>query len=145
MSKSVVVIASGETERRALPRLVAHLEASRGCVIDGVRIPPRHARLDVRMAARLIKAAWFEDPQSRPDKFVVLVDVDAADPTDVLRPFEIELPQRVRTPFSTPTRSVILRHGSLAMPPVSANGWEEVRLVTSTLRFRMQFRTPNST
>lgn len=39
MSKRVVVVASGETERRALPSLVGHLRAN-GIVMDDVRVPP---------------------------------------------------------------------------------------------------------
>ena len=109
MSKRVVVVASGETERRALPHLVAHLRAT-GVVMDDVRIPPRHGRLDVQMAERLVKAAWFEDPTSKPDKFVVLVDVDAADPDDVLRPFKTQLPQRLGNVDVTILYAVAQRH-----------------------------------
>ena len=109
MSKRVVVIASGETERRALPHLVAHLR-TRGTVVDDVRIPPRHRHLGVRMVEQLIKAAWFEDPTSRPDKFVVLVDVDAADPEDVLRPFETQLPPRLHNVHATVLYAYAQRH-----------------------------------
>ena len=109
MSKRVVVVASGETERRALPHLVAHFRAS-GIVMDDVRVPPRHGRLDVQMAERLVKAAWFEDPASRPDKFVVLVDVDAADPEDVLRPFETHLPQRLENVHAAILYAFAQRH-----------------------------------
>lgn len=109
MSKRVVVVASGETERRALPSLVGHLRAN-GIVMDDVRVPPRHARLDVQMAERLVKAAWFEDPTSKPDKFVVLVDVDTADPEDVLRPFETQLPQRLANVHATILYAIAQRH-----------------------------------
>lgn len=34
MSKKIIVIASGETERRALPRLVAHLQAEDIFVVE---------------------------------------------------------------------------------------------------------------
>lgn len=62
------------------------------------------------MAERLVKAAWFEDPASRPDKFVVLVDVDAADPEDVLRPFETDLPRRLGNVPATILYTFAQRH-----------------------------------
>ena len=91
----MVVLASGETERRAVPHLVRHL-ADRGVVVDSIRIPPRHRALGVNMAARLIKTVWYEDPSARPQKFVVLVDTDLAEPHGVLAPIQAELPDRVR-------------------------------------------------
>ena len=94
MTKRVVVVASGETERRALPHLLGHLEEQGICAED-VRIPPRNGALNVQMAEKLIKAAWYEDRCSPPDKIVVLVDVDAKAPADVLRPFEDDLPNRL--------------------------------------------------
>jgi hypothetical protein len=39
MAKTVVVIASGETERRSLPHLLAHLEEEGVAVVE-IRIPP---------------------------------------------------------------------------------------------------------
>ena len=50
MPKHVVVIASGETERRALPHLLAYL-GDVGIKVS-VRIPPRHRSLSVDMARR---------------------------------------------------------------------------------------------
>lgn len=90
----MVVVASGETERRALPHLLAHLK-DEGVFADDVRIPPRNGTLNVEMAEKLIKAAWYEDVGSPPDKIVVLLDVDGKAPTDVLRPFEQDLPRRL--------------------------------------------------
>ena len=88
MKKKVIVVASGETERRSLPHLTANL-AEEGVRVTEVRIPPRHRDLTVSVAAQLIDAAWFEyqytDP---PDKFVILVDVDGKDPTEALRPWQ---------------------------------------------------------
>ena len=46
MADHVVVIASGETERRSLPHLVSHLQ-KQGTSVDDVRIPPRNKALDV--------------------------------------------------------------------------------------------------
>ena len=94
MTKHVVIVASGETERRALPHLLLHL-GEQEVVVDEVRIPPGNRALDVRMGEKLIKAAWFERPASPPQKFVVLLDVDRAEPEDVLRPFREQLPRRL--------------------------------------------------
>lgn len=95
MTKHVVVLASGETERRALPHLLGHL-ADQDVVVDSIRIPPRHRRLDAPMAERLIKTVWYEDADARPHKFVVLVDADHSAPSEVLAPIQDELPRRVR-------------------------------------------------
>ena len=74
MSKRVIVVASGETERRSLPHLLADLETE-DIVIDSVRIPPGGRALNVEMAEKLVKSAWYENIVSPPDKFVILVDV----------------------------------------------------------------------
>ena len=86
MTKRVIVIASGETERRAIPHLVEHLK-NRGIIIDGVRIPPRQRPLDIGMVEKLIKAAWYESLHAPLDKFVILIDVDHADPRTATAPF----------------------------------------------------------
>ncbi|MDE0036029.1 MAG: DUF4276 family protein [Gammaproteobacteria bacterium] len=99
MNKHVVVVASGETERRALPHLLAHLK-DEGVFAEDVRIPPRNGSLNVQMAEKLIKAAWYEDVGSPPDKIIVLVDVDARAPPGVLRPFEQDLPSRLGADIS---------------------------------------------
>ena len=54
MARNVIILASGETERRALPHLLAHLR-DRGISVVEVRIPPRNGALSVQMAERLIK------------------------------------------------------------------------------------------
>ena len=95
MSKRVVVIASGETERRALPLLVEHL-AERGVVVEDVRIPPGHRAINVAVAERIIRSVWFErTPDARPHKFVVLLDADGKQPEDVLAPVRAGLPSRL--------------------------------------------------
>lgn len=94
MGKQVVVIASGVTEQRSLPHLLAHLRAEDIAVVE-VRIPPRHKALNVDMAEKLLKAIWFEKLAEPPDKFVVLVDTDGKAPDDVLRPFREKLPNRI--------------------------------------------------
>jgi hypothetical protein len=94
MTKKVVVIASGETERRSLPHLVAHLQDEDIAVID-VRIPPGTKALNVNMAEKLIKASWFERIVDPPEKFVILVDTDGRTPDEALRPFREQLPQRL--------------------------------------------------
>ncbi len=93
MAKRIVVIASGETERRARPRLLSHLEDEGVSIVD-ILIPRRNRALDVRMAERLLKSAWYESTADRPDKFVVLVDTDGKAPDDVLAPFQ-QLPGRL--------------------------------------------------
>ena len=96
MSKRVVVIASGETERRALPFLVQHL-AAQGIVVEDVRIPPRHRAINVAIAEKLIRSVWFERADdARPGKFVVLLDTDGASPENVIAPIRDRLPDRVR-------------------------------------------------
>ena len=94
MTKRVIILASGETERRALPHLLAHLR-DRGVSVEEVRIP-RHGVLSVQTAERLIKAAWYERlGVCSPDKFVILLDVDGKLPDKVLEPFRA-LPERLR-------------------------------------------------
>lgn len=94
MAKRVTIIASGETERRALPHLVSHLR-DQGVSVTDVRIPPRNRSLKVGVAESLIKAAWYSGVESLPDKFVVLVDTDGKSPEETLAPFQ-DLPGRLR-------------------------------------------------
>ena len=93
MARNVIVLASGETERRALPHLLSHLR-NRGVSLVEVRIPPRNGALSVQMAEKLIKAAWYERLDASPEKFVILVDVDGKLPDRVLEPFRA-LPERL--------------------------------------------------
>ena len=93
MAKRVVVIASGETERRALPHLAAHLREQD--ISIEVRIPPGHRPLNAQTAENLIKAAWYERVAAPPDKFVLLVDLDAATADDVLSPIRARLQARL--------------------------------------------------
>lgn len=94
VTKHVIVIASGETERRALPYLVRHLQG-RDVVVDEVRIPPRNKAIDVEMAEKLVKTAWYEHGDAPPDKFVLLMDLDGADPAAVVDPIRQHLPERL--------------------------------------------------
>ena len=94
MAKHVVVVASGETERRALPHLVSHLR-SQGIHVVEVRIPARNRPLNIANAEKLIKAAWYGHSGKPPDKIVLLVDVDGKDPVEALRLFEEQLPGRL--------------------------------------------------
>jgi hypothetical protein len=77
----VILVASGETERTALPHLLLHLESA-GVSLGDVRTPPHHRNLDGPMAARLVIAAYWS-VYPRPEKFVVLVDADADEPSAV--------------------------------------------------------------
>ena len=93
MPKHVVVIASSETERRALPHLLAHLQ---GHDIEvEVRIPPRNRALGVEMVYRLIQSSLYGFPEGPPDKYVLLVDIDGRNPGTALAPFKENLPKRL--------------------------------------------------
>ena len=92
MVKRVAVIASGETERNALPHLVSHLKED-GVEVE-VSIPPRNGKLTVSMAERLIRSFIYGGQP--PVKIVVLIDVDGKDATQELEPFRNELPGRLR-------------------------------------------------
>ena len=93
MTKHVVVIASGETERRALPHLLEHLH--RHDLEVSVRIPPRNRALSVEMAYRLIQFSLYDVGGLSPDKYVVLVDLDGKDPREVLDPLRQGLRNRL--------------------------------------------------
>ena len=99
MPKHVVVIASGETERRALPRLLAYL-GDVGIKVS-VRIPPRHRSLSVDMARRLILSVKHTSPEGDPEKFVILVDADGKPPNPILARFTEELPKTLDPEIST--------------------------------------------
>ena len=60
-----------------------------------VRIPPGNRMLSFQMAEKLIKSAWYENADAPPDKLVILVDADGADPDEVLAPFKENLPGRL--------------------------------------------------
>ena len=74
MAKNVIVVASGETERRSLRHLVEHLKRQ-GTSVSEVLIPPSTKALNAEMAEKLIKSAWYAINPT-PDKIVLLVDVD---------------------------------------------------------------------
>ena len=94
MPKRVIVIASGETERRSLPHLLSYLR-DEGIFVGDVRIPPRNRKLSVSAVESLVKAAWYENFNEPVDKFVVLVDTDGKTPEDVLSTLRDELPGRL--------------------------------------------------
>ena len=98
MAKKVIIIASGETERRSVPHLLANMKEE-GIVVDEVLYPPRHRKLSVEMAESLVKAGWFASA-SKPEKFVILLDTDGKDPEEVLRPFRDNLPARIEAQIS---------------------------------------------
>lgn len=101
MAKQVVVVASGETERRALPHLLRHLSAP-GIVIE-VRMSSNHRALTVEMTRKIIVAAWYEKQASTPpDKFVVLLDADAKEPAAVAAGHEAELLPRLEKQIPVP-------------------------------------------
>ena len=90
----VVVVASGETERRSLPHLVSHLQ-KQGTSVADVRIPPRNKALDVDVAEKIIKSIWYENVGEEPDKIVLLVDVDRKQPDQVVPQMREELARRL--------------------------------------------------
>jgi hypothetical protein len=92
VSKRVIIIASGETERRALPHLLRHLSADGISIDPPIRTPPRFGKITGDSAFRLIISAWHERKWSAPpDKFIVLTDADGKDPQVVLGTLEQEL------------------------------------------------------
>ena len=80
MAKRVVVIASGETERKALPHLLAHLETE-DITVD-IRIPDRNRQLTPGVVHPIIYSLPHEIPA--PDKVVVLVDTDRQSADDAM-------------------------------------------------------------
>ena len=66
-----------------------------GIELTDVRIPPRGLQLNVGMAERLVKAAWYSSLAQPPDKIVILSDTDISDSTTVIQEFESELPRRL--------------------------------------------------
>ncbi len=94
MGKRVILIASGETERRALPHLVQPLR-DHGVIVDDVRIPPRNKVLNLTMAEKLIKSAWYENLHAPPAKFVMVMDLDGSKPDEILGPIRKRLSDRL--------------------------------------------------
>ncbi len=86
MAKRVLVIASGQTELNALPRLLAHL-SEEGITID-VRIPDRHRKIAPNVVAPIIYSALHDSENGPPDKYVVLVDTDGRTAAETLRPVQ---------------------------------------------------------
>lgn len=108
MPKHVIVVATGETERRALPHLVSHLR-EQDISVDEVRIPNRNRTLDPRMAEQIIKAVWYEKADASPDKIILLVDVDGASPDEVLAPFT-ELSRRLNEEIAATVQYAYAQH-----------------------------------
>ena len=51
--------------------------------------------LNLKMAEKIIKSAWYEDPNARPDKFILVMDLDGATPDDILGPINSQLPEKL--------------------------------------------------
>ena len=92
--KRVIVIASGETERRALPQLVSHL-SDEGVFVDEVLIPPGNRAITVDIVERLIKVVWNPSVAEPPDKVVILVDTDRVSPQEATEVLSSKLPPRL--------------------------------------------------
>ena len=97
MAKQVVVIASGETERRSLPHLVAHMR-NQGIDVT-VRIPPGNRPLKLTVVYSLIQSTLYDIDGSPPDKYVILVDADGNSPDEVLDPLRVGLQNRLGSGF----------------------------------------------
>ena len=95
MSKNVVIIASGETERRALVHLLDHLQDRD----IRVRIPPGNQELNVKTAYSLIQASLYDYGDRPPDKFVILKDTDSKESDAALQHLKEELPSLLGAQF----------------------------------------------
>ena len=93
--KRVVVIASGFTERRALPHLLTGVGDATVAAED-VRFPPRHHQMTPEEVLKVIHAVWWERTGAPPDKIVVLVDTDRETPEEALADLKEKLPKRLR-------------------------------------------------
>ena len=90
MEKRVIVIASGDTERLAIPHMLSFLEGQ-GIYLIQVVVPPNQRALNLEMAEKLIKGAWYRNIATPPHKFVVLLDLDGKDADEVLGLFRERL------------------------------------------------------
>ena len=97
MPKRALVIASGNTERLALPHLTAHLQ-NHDIAID-VRIPPKNRPVTANEVYNIIQSERYVPPQ--PDKYVVLSDIDGKSVEAVLQPIRSGLSQRLGEHFET--------------------------------------------
>jgi hypothetical protein len=87
-TKRVVVIASGDTERRALLHLSRDLREQGIDVSDIRSLPQLGGQVRGERLIGTIKSAWY-DLSGRgqpPHKFVVLIDADGKTPDDVVAP-----------------------------------------------------------
>ena len=92
--KRVVVIASGITERRAVPHLLTGVNDATVSAED-VRFPPRHHQLTPEEVVKLVRAVWWERTDAPPDKIVVLVDTDRKTPEEAMFDLKEMLPKRL--------------------------------------------------
>lgn len=89
MAKRVAVLASGATERAALPHLLCASSVEEIEFVD-VRHPPGHRQMRYDTALQLLRATFWDlsGRGARPDKIVVLVDTDHRDPAQVMAELE---------------------------------------------------------
>jgi hypothetical protein len=89
MAHRVVLIASGDTERLALPLLLAPLIEA-GVLVPEIRVPPHNRDVRPEIVERLIKGIYWEfrGRNEQLDKIVVLKDADGKTPEEILRPFD---------------------------------------------------------
>ena len=96
MTKRVLIIGSGETERRVLPVLLRRLR-DEGIYAEDVRIPSGGGSLTLKTVVRIARAAWFETNAvgQAPDKLVVLVDANGKSTDDAIAELESPLTGRL--------------------------------------------------
>ena len=111
MARRLVVIASGETERRALPHLLRPLLQA-GRQLIGVRIPPGNRPLNQQTVFSLIVAEWWQSKGTadQPDKFVVLLDADGRTPLTIIEAIKNPLEARLKSVAAAVKYAVAQRH-----------------------------------
>ena len=86
MTKRVLIIASGPTERSALPKLLEHLK-SENIEVD-IRIPSGHRQLRPNVVYPIIISSQYDSDEGPPDKCVILVDTDGKSPEEAIGPIQ---------------------------------------------------------
>lgn len=90
---NVLVVASGSTERAALPHLLREVESGTNHRLVEVVIPPGHRALNGKIVSQLATAGYWKHHAggSEVGKIVVLHDADRRDPGAVREELESEL------------------------------------------------------
>lgn len=86
MTKRVLIIASGPTERNALTKLLEHLK-SENIEVD-ILIPAGHRQLRPSVVCPIIISSQYDSEEGPPDKCVILVDTDGKSPEEAISPIQ---------------------------------------------------------